>query len=154
MLGAATVRKMIKDALDDYHAKHSAPNAEVDQTKPPNKPKKQVTVPYTKEELEVKKGVVCSPSFKEDLKNKEYLLEKSKIDKLLLKALTDAGYPSKFDKDKAPGICASVLLDKVNKMSDDEKCLFHFFITDHNFPQFSVLWQDIHTEIQKKIQDN
>jgi hypothetical protein len=146
MLTVNKVKDLIKTAIVEYHTSNHAGT-------PPAIPAPaadKATVPYTKEDLQVDGAAACWPSYKQDLDNDEFLLENTKMDSLLLKALTDRGFASRFPKD-ARKKCLEALKARITKMSDEEKSVFHSIITNKNFSAFSVMWQEIHTEIEKKI---
>lgn len=78
------------------------------------------------------------------------LVNITKINKVLEKALTDMGYASKIPKDVVK-VCTEAMTEFMEKMSRKEKKIFTAFIGQKDFKAFSLLWQEVQTLIQKKV---
>lgn len=78
------------------------------------------------------------------------LVNITKINKVLEKALTDMGFANKIPKDVVK-VCTDAMTEFMEKMNRKEKKIFTAFIGQKDFKAFSLLWQEVQTLIQKKV---
>lgn len=111
-------------------------------------PVAQAEAPVAQEEQE-DEGCDCGSEITNQTTPAE-LVNITKINKVLEKALTDMGYANKIPKDVVK-VCTEAMTEFLEKMNRKEKKIFTAFIGQKDFKAFSLLWQEVQTLIQKKV---